>query len=91
MKTDVGQIDLVSWLAHGISDKNDCPTFWRLFSMIKMCCLIILTDKNFVNNYFNVLKNIGFHLSTLSLIITVSQNRDTNETESGLLTTNLHK
>ena len=34
--------------------KIDCPNFWRLFSMIKMCCFVILTDKNFVNNYFNV-------------------------------------
>jgi hypothetical protein len=53
--------------------KNDCPTFWRLFSMIKMFCFVIFTDLNFVNNYFNVLKNIGFHWSTLSLIITVNQ------------------
>ena len=45
--------------------KNDCPTFWRLFSMINMCCFVILTDKNFVNNYFNVFKNIGFNWSTL--------------------------
>ena len=53
--------------------KNDCPIFWRLFCMIKMCCFVIFTDINFVNNYFNVLKNIGFHWSTLSLIITVNQ------------------
>jgi len=53
--------------------KNDCPTFWRLFSMIKMCCFVIFTDLNFVNNYFNVFKNIGFHWSTLSLITTVNQ------------------
>jgi hypothetical protein len=53
--------------------KNDCPTFWRLFSMIKICCFVIFTDINFVNNYFNVFKNISFHWSTLSLIITVNQ------------------
>jgi hypothetical protein len=53
--------------------KNDCPAVWRLFSMIKMCCFVIFTDINFVNNHFNVLKNIGFHWSTLSLIITVNQ------------------
>jgi len=29
--------------------------------MIKMCCFVILADKNFVNNYYNVFKNIGFH------------------------------
>ena len=61
VKTDVRQVDLVSWLSDGTSKKNDCPTFWMLFSMIKMCCFVILTDKNFVNNYFNVFKNIGFH------------------------------
>jgi hypothetical protein len=53
--------------------KNDCPTFWRLFSIIKMCCFVIFTDLSFVNNYFNVCKNIGFHWSTLSLITTVNQ------------------
>jgi hypothetical protein len=31
-----------------------------------MCCFVILTDKNFVNNYFNVLKTIGFRWSTLA-------------------------
>ena len=31
-----------------------------------MCCFAILTDLNFVNNYFNVLKNIGFHWRTLA-------------------------
>jgi hypothetical protein len=41
--------------------------------MIKMCCCVIFTDINFINNYFNVFKNIGFHWSTLSLIITVNQ------------------
>jgi len=46
--------------------KYDCPTFWRLFSMIKMCCFFIFTDINFVNNYFNVFENIGFHWSTLA-------------------------
>jgi hypothetical protein len=35
--------------------------------MIKMCCFVILTDKNFVNNYFNVFKNIDFHCSTLTI------------------------
>ena len=39
----------------------------------KMCCFIIFTDMNFVNNYFKGFKNIGFHWSTLSLIITVNQ------------------
>ena len=73
VKTNVGQVDFVSWLSEGTSKKNDCPIFWRLFSMIKMCCFVILTDKNFINNYFNVFKNIGFHWSTLSLIITVNQ------------------
>jgi hypothetical protein len=34
--------------------------------MIKMCCFVILTDKNFANNYFNVFKTISFR--TLSLI-----------------------
>ena len=53
--------------------KNDCPTFWRLFSIIKMFCFVIYTDINFVNNYFNVFKNIGFHWSTLSLITTMNQ------------------
>jgi hypothetical protein len=56
-KTDIGKVDLVSLLSDGTSKKN----LWRLFSMIKMCCFVILTDKNFVNNYFNVLKNINFH------------------------------
>ena len=60
VKTDIGQVDLVSNLSDGTSDKNYCPTFWRLFSIIKMCCFVILTDKNFVNNYFNVFKTIGF-------------------------------
>jgi hypothetical protein len=41
--------------------------------MIKMCCFVILTDKNFVKNYFNVFKNIGFNWNTLSLIIMVNQ------------------
>jgi hypothetical protein len=35
--------------------KNDSPTFWRLFSMIKMCCFVIFTDLIFINDYFNVL------------------------------------
>jgi len=56
-KTYIGKVDLVSLLYDGTSKKN----FWKLFSMIKMCCFVILTDKNFVNNYFNVLKNINFH------------------------------
>ena len=30
--------------------------------MIKMCCFVIFIDTNFVNNYFNVFRNIGFHL-----------------------------
>ena len=37
--------------------KNDCSSFWRLhfvFSIIKICCFVILTDFNFVNNYSNV-------------------------------------
>ena len=71
VKTDVGQVDLL--LVRRDKWKNDCPTFWRLFSMIKMCCFIIFTDINFVNNYFNGFKNIGFHWCTLSLIITVNQ------------------
>jgi hypothetical protein len=45
--------------------KNNCPTFWRLFSMMKMCCFVIFTDLNFVNKYFSVLKNSGFHWCTL--------------------------
>ena len=52
---------------------NDCPTNWRLFSMIKMCCFVIFADLSFVNNYFNVFQNIGFHWSTLSLITTMNQ------------------
>ena len=72
VKTDVGQVDLVSRLSDGTSEKMT-PTIWRLFSMIKMWCFIIFTDLNFVNNDFNVFKNIGFHLSTLSLITTVNQ------------------
>ena len=27
-----------------------------------MCCFVIFIDTNFVNNYFNVFRNIGFHL-----------------------------
>jgi hypothetical protein len=27
VKTDVGQVDLVSRLSDGTSEKNDCPTF----------------------------------------------------------------
>jgi hypothetical protein len=27
-----------------------------------MCCFVILTDKNFVNNYFNVFKTYQFPL-----------------------------
>jgi hypothetical protein len=41
--------------------------------MIKMCCFVIFTDINFVNNYSNVFKNIVFHWSTLSLITTINQ------------------
>ena len=48
--------------------KNDCPTFWRLFSILKIGCFAIFTDLNFVNNDFNVCKNTGFHWSTLSLL-----------------------
>ena len=70
VKTDVGQVDLVPRLS---DSAKMTPTFWRLFSMTKMCCFVIFTDINFVNNYFNVFKNIGFHWSTLSLIITVNQ------------------
>ena len=40
--------------------------------MIKMCCFVILTDKNFVNNYFNVFKTI-VSIEVHSLIITVNQ------------------
>ena len=61
VKTDVGQVDLVSRLSDGTSEK-------------KRCCFVIFMDINYVNNYFNVFKNIGFHWSTLSLlIITVNQ------------------
>ena len=63
VKTDVGQVDLVSRLSDRTSEKMT-PTFWRLFSMIKMCCFVIFTDKKIVNNYFNVFNNIGFHWST---------------------------
>jgi hypothetical protein len=47
-------------------------TFWRLFSVINMCCFVIFTDLSFVNNYFNVFENIGFHWNTLSLITTMN-------------------
>ena len=64
---------LVKWDRLWYSLKSDCHTFWRLFSMIKMCCFVIFTDLSFVNNYFNVFQNIGFHWSTLSLITTMNQ------------------
>ena len=73
VKTDVGQIDLGPRLCGGTSKKNDRPTFWRLFSIIKNCCFVIFTDLNFINNDFNVCTNIGFHWSTLSLITRVNQ------------------
>jgi hypothetical protein len=60
VKTNVGQVDLVSRLFDGTSEKMT-PTICRLFSMIKMCYFVIFTDLNFVNNDFNVFKNIGFH------------------------------
>ena len=53
--------------------KNNCPTFWMLFSIIKLCCFVIFTDYSFINNYFNVCKNIGFYWSTLSPITAVNQ------------------
>jgi hypothetical protein len=73
VKTDVGQIDFVPQLSEGTSEKNDCPTFWKLFPILKMCYFVIFTDVNFENNDFNVCKNpwknIGFHWST-QLVIT---------------------
>jgi hypothetical protein len=42
--------------------------------MIKMCCFVILTDKNFVNNYFNVFKNIDAITFLVELIYAVVVN-----------------
>ena len=64
MKTDVGQVDLVSRLSDGTSENMTVLPFEGYF-IIKMCCFVIFTDFNFVNNYINV--------CTLSLITTVNQ------------------
>jgi hypothetical protein len=40
VKTDVGQVDLVSRLSDGTSEKMTVLPFRRLFSMIKMCCCV---------------------------------------------------
>jgi hypothetical protein len=63
VKTDGGQVDLVSRLPDGTNEKTIVLPFEGYFFIIKMCCFVIftLTDFNFVNNYFNVCKNIGFH------------------------------
>ena len=60
VKTDVGQVDLVSWLSDGTCEKMTVLPFEGYF-ILKMCCFVIFTDFNFVNNYFNVCKNIGFY------------------------------
>jgi hypothetical protein len=69
VKTDVGQVDLESQLSDGTSEK------WLSY-LLK----VIFYDKNVLLCHFyrhklrnNVFKNIGFHWSTLSLIITVNQ------------------
>jgi hypothetical protein len=48
-----------------------------------MCCFVIFTDLNFINNYFNVFQNIGFHWSTLSLITKMSQEIQTEQNFTG--------
>jgi hypothetical protein len=71
VKIDVGQLDLVSQLSDGTSEKKWLSYLLKVIFYVD--CFVLFTDLNFVNNYFNVLKNIGFHWSTLSLITTVNQ------------------